>query len=95
MTPDMEPMKRCASCGKERRLHDGFDCADGGRFKPVTIQWAGFQAEQMAAAKDAAIQEAIDLLLERIHHNPARSAAHNARLTLQAALSPNKSEADQ
>lgn len=43
---------------------------------------------------EEACQEAIDLLLERIHHNPARSAAHNARLTLQAALSPNKSEAD-
>lgn len=40
------------------------------------------------ATLKVAMQEAIDLLLERIHHNPARSAAHNARLTLQAALSP-------
>lgn len=45
-------------------------------------------------ALEEACQEAVDLLLERIHHNPARSAAHNARLTLQAALSPSKSEAD-
>ena len=51
MTPEMEPMKRCASCGKERRVHEGLACADGGAFKPVTIQWAGFQAEQMAAAE--------------------------------------------
>lgn len=38
------------------------------------------------------IQEAVDLLLERIHHNPARSAAHNARLTLQAALQAPQSQ---
>lgn len=47
-----------------------------------------------AEKAEQAIREAIDLLLERIHHNPARSAAHNARLTLQAALFPSKSEAD-
>lgn len=40
---------------------------------------------------EEACQEAVGLLLERIHHNPARSAAHNARLTLQAALSPAQS----
>lgn len=51
MTPDMEPMKRCARCGEEQRIHVGGECAAGGLFNPVTIQWAGFQAELMAAAE--------------------------------------------
>lgn len=33
-----------------------------------------------------AIQEACDLLAERTHASPARSAGHNARLRLEAAL---------
>ena len=33
-----------------------------------------------------AMHEAIDLLLERKHGNPARSSSHNARVTLQFAL---------
>lgn len=33
-----------------------------------------------------AVGEAVDLLLEKTHGNPARSAGHNARLALQAAL---------
>lgn len=34
----------------------------------------------------AAMQEACDLLAERTHGNTARSAGHNARLRLEAAL---------
>lgn len=34
----------------------------------------------------AALVEARDLLLERIHGNPARSAAHNARVRIEAAI---------
>jgi len=34
----------------------------------------------------AALTEAVDLLLERTYGSPARSAGHNARLVLQAAL---------
>lgn len=34
-----------------------------------------------------ALEEARDLLLERKHGNPARSAGHNARLTIESALS--------
>jgi hypothetical protein len=33
-----------------------------------------------------AIKEACDLLAERTHGNPARSAGHNARLCLEGAL---------
>lgn len=33
-----------------------------------------------------AMQEACDLLAERTHGSPARSAGHNARLRLEAAL---------
>lgn len=42
--------------------------------------------EQIARLK-VAMQEACDLLAERTHGNPARSAGHNARLRLEAALS--------
>jgi hypothetical protein len=34
----------------------------------------------------AAMREAIELLIERKHGNPARSAGHNARLCLESAL---------
>jgi hypothetical protein len=34
-----------------------------------------------------ALETARDLLMERIHGNPARSAAHNARLYVESALS--------
>ena len=34
----------------------------------------------------SALEEVRDLLLERIHGNPARSAGHNARLAVEAIL---------
>ena len=37
-------------------------------------------------ADGEAMREACDLLAERIHGNPARSAGHNARLCLESAL---------
>ena len=40
----------------------------------------------------AALTEAVDLLLERTYGSPARSAGHNARLVLQAALKSGTSE---
>lgn len=66
----------------------------GARMKAMDAPGPHMAALLRIKALEEACQEAIDLLLERIHHNPARSAAHNARLTLRAALSPNKSEAD-
>ena len=41
---------------------------------------------------EAALRDARDLLLERVQGSPARSAAHNARLVIDAALSPAPSE---
>lgn len=38
------------------------------------------------------IQDACDLLAERTHGNPARSPGHNARLCLEAALTPKREE---
>lgn len=56
MTPDMIPMKRCASCGRERRAHELVDeravCADGSDFHPVTIEWASFQRVEMERAEE-------------------------------------------
>jgi hypothetical protein len=46
------------------------------------------RAYLIAAAPDLleALKEARDLLRERTHGNPARSAGHNARLVIEAAI---------
>lgn len=43
-------------------------------------------AEQRNAVLEGALEEARDMLLERVHGNPARSSGHNARLVIDAAL---------
>jgi len=55
------------------------------------------RSEARAARLEEAVTEAIDLLMERTHGNPARSAGHNARLCLQSALStqPTKPEGEE
>jgi len=45
-------------------------------------------ATSRAERLEAALRDARDLLLERVQGSPARSAAHNARLVIDAALSP-------
>ena len=54
MTPAMEPMKRCARCGKKRRDHqeDGLCPNERGKFNPVARVWADFQRPWMEKAEE-------------------------------------------
>ncbi len=48
----------------------------------VRAQAAEYQRDELLPA----LKEARDLLLERIHGSPARSAGHNARLVIEGAI---------
>ncbi|NNH67790.1 hypothetical protein [Rhizobium laguerreae] len=72
----------------------GSEIADelGKQHQEIRLQDARDYRAKIDHAKDenkklrAAIQDAIEMLLERHHGNPARSPAHNARMCLQVAL---------
>lgn len=51
MTPEMQPLKRCARCGEVQRLHDEGRCATGEAYHPVTFNWAQCCAEENVAAE--------------------------------------------
>jgi len=52
------------------------------------------ELEARVGVLEGAMRMAADLLAERAHGNPARSPGHNARLVLEAALTPHQ-EKDQ
>ena len=50
----MEPMKRCARCGKTRREHEADSLCpnEQGKFNPVTKNWCEAQRALMAKAEE-------------------------------------------
>jgi hypothetical protein len=54
MIAAMEPMKRCARCGKTRREHeeDGLCPNERGKFNPVIKVWADCQRPLMEKAEE-------------------------------------------
>lgn len=65
---------------------EGFDEPQRSELVAASAMWP-------VLALKAAMREACDLLAERRHGNPARSAGHNARLCLESALAGHPTDA--
>ena len=60
---------------------------DSFRTYETSLRDSANSAQALADRYEKALREACDLLAERTYGSPARSPGHNARLTLEAALS--------
>lgn len=97
-----KPTKTALDCANEilninsqiyRKRHDYPDWkAEAARLWAIhidtAIHAAKIESQKRVAALEVAMKEACDLLAERKYGSPARSSGHNARLTLESALSP-------
>jgi hypothetical protein len=81
---DIQIASRVRMLMRDEMDHEAVVCAARDR---ICALWVEREALR------AAMREACDLLAERQHGNPARSAGHNARLCLESALAALQSQA--